>query len=69
MKISFQAFFHDISTMSAPLAALVVYCSASWPLVLKIVGSNPAEAVGFFRQKNPQHVALTGHFSPDSVLQ
>ena len=29
---------------------------AYWPLVPKFVGSNPAEAVGFFRaKKNPQH--------------
>ena len=29
---------------------------ARWPLVPKFAGSNPAEAVGFFRaKKNPQH--------------
>ena len=27
---------------------------ACWPLVPKFVGSNPAEAVGFFGRKNPQ---------------
>jgi hypothetical protein len=26
-----------------------------WPLVPKFAGSNPAEAVGFFGRKNPQH--------------
>jgi hypothetical protein len=31
---------------------------ACWPLVPKFAGSNPAEAVGFFGQKNPQHVFL-----------
>ena len=39
----------------------MLYCGfgglevACWPLVLKFAGSNPAEAVGFFTQKNPQH--------------
>ena len=27
---------------------------ACWPLVPKFAGSNPAEAVGFFRAENPQ---------------
>ena len=31
---------------------------ACWPLVPKFAGSNPAEAVGFFRAKNPQHSFL-----------
>jgi len=31
---------------------------ACWPLVPKFVGSNPAEAVGFLGQKNPQHTFL-----------
>ena len=32
---------------------------ACWPLVHKFTGSNPAEAVGFFRaKKNPQHAFL-----------
>ena len=31
---------------------------ACWPLVPKFAGSNPAEAVGFFRAKNPQHAFL-----------
>jgi hypothetical protein len=29
---------------------------ACWPLVPEFAGSNPAEAVGFFGRKNPQHV-------------
>jgi hypothetical protein len=29
-----------------------------WPLVPKFAGSNPAEAVGFFGRKNPQHAFL-----------
>jgi len=29
-----------------------------WPLVPKFAGSNPAEAVGFLGQKNPQHAFL-----------
>jgi hypothetical protein len=29
-----------------------------WPLVPKIAGSNPAEAVGFLGRKNPQHAFL-----------
>jgi len=33
---------------------------ACWPLVPKIAGSNPAEAVGFFGRKNPQHAFLRG---------
>jgi len=28
---------------------------ACWPLVPKFAGSNPAEAIGFLGQKNPQH--------------
>jgi hypothetical protein len=31
---------------------------ACWPLVPEFVGSNPAEAVGFFGRKNPQHAFL-----------
>jgi hypothetical protein len=31
---------------------------ACWPLVPKFAGSNPAEAVGFFGRKNPQHAFL-----------
>ena len=34
---------------------LVVTC---WPLAPKFAGSNPAEAVGFFGRKNPQHAFL-----------
>ena len=45
---------------------LVIEC---WPLVPKFAGSNPAEAVGFLGQKNPQHAFLrrgskaVGHMS------
>ena len=31
---------------------------ACWSLVPKFAGSNPAEAVEFFREKNPQHAFL-----------
>jgi hypothetical protein len=31
---------------------------ACWPLVPKIAGLNPVEAVRFFGQKNPQHAFL-----------
>jgi len=31
---------------------------ACWPLVPKFAGSNPAEAVGFLGQKNPQNTFL-----------
>jgi hypothetical protein len=31
---------------------------ACWPLVPKFAGSNPAEAVGDFGRKNPQHAFL-----------
>jgi len=40
------------------MAALVVQWLVCWPLVPKIVGSNPAEAVRFFGPKNPQHAFL-----------
>jgi hypothetical protein len=40
---------------SSGFGGLVVAC---WPLVPKIAGSLPAEAVGFFRQKNPQRAFL-----------
>jgi hypothetical protein len=33
-------------------------CSGFGGLVPKIAGSNPAEAVGFFGRKNPQHAFL-----------
>jgi hypothetical protein len=36
----------------------VVLWLACWPLVPKFAGSNPAEAVGFFGWKNPQHAFL-----------
>src|SRR5215475_13952843 len=39
-------------------AASVVYWLACWPLVPKFAGSNPAEVVGFFGRKNPQHAFL-----------
>jgi hypothetical protein len=39
-------------------AVLVVLGLACWPLVPKIAGLNPAEAIGFFRRKNPQHAFL-----------
>jgi hypothetical protein len=31
---------------------------ACWPLVPKFAGSNPAEFVGFFGRRNPQHAFL-----------
>jgi hypothetical protein len=31
---------------------------ACWPLVPKFAGSYPAETVGFFKRKNPQHAYL-----------
>jgi hypothetical protein len=33
-------------------------CSGFGTLVLKIAGSNPVEAAGFFGRKNPQHAFL-----------
>jgi hypothetical protein len=32
--------------------------AACWPLVPEFAGSNPAEAIGFFGRKNPQHAFL-----------
>jgi hypothetical protein len=40
------------------IAASVVLWLACWPLVFKITGSLPAEAIGFFGQKNPKHAFL-----------
>jgi hypothetical protein len=37
------------------LEASMVYWLPCWPLVPKIAGSIPAEAVGFFGWKSPQH--------------
>ena len=31
---------------------------ACWPLLPKFAGSNPAEAVGYLKRKNPQHAFL-----------
>jgi hypothetical protein len=44
-------------SMSNGFSGLEVVC---WPLVPKFASSNPAEAVGFFRVKNPQHTFLGG---------
>jgi hypothetical protein len=41
----------EAGSLSADSAALVVWWLAWWPLVPKIAGSNPAEAVGFFGRK------------------
>ena len=47
--------------MTSGFGGLEVAC---WPLVPKFAGSNPAEAVGFFRvNKNPQHVGGHGCLS------
>jgi hypothetical protein len=48
------AVVHDVSSNKL-LQLLEVAC---WPLVPKFAGSNPAEAVGFLRAKNPQHAFL-----------
>jgi len=50
-------FFISISyDTSSGFGGLGVAC---WPLVPKFAGSNPAEAVGFFKgEKNPQHAFL-----------
>jgi hypothetical protein len=40
-------------------AGMPKHAAAKWcPLVPKFAGSNPAEAVGFFGRKNPQHAFL-----------
>jgi hypothetical protein len=46
--------------LSVQQLTFVVKCVAQFhiPLVPKIAGSLLAEAVGFFRQKNPQHAFL-----------
>jgi hypothetical protein len=46
---------HNINTAAS---VVVVQWLACWPLVPKIAGSNPAQAVGFFGRKNPQHAFL-----------
>ena len=42
---------------------------ACWPLVPKIAGSIPAEAVGFFGRKNPQHAFLGGEVKLSPMSQ
>jgi hypothetical protein len=58
-SLQLKEFFPTISCTSNVLISgfggLEVAC---WPLVPKFVGSNPAEAVGFFEGKNPQHAFL-----------
>jgi hypothetical protein len=44
-----------LSSIQKGFGGLEVAC---WPLVPKFAGSNPAEAVGFFGRKNPQHASL-----------
>jgi hypothetical protein len=39
---------------------------ARWPLVPMFAGSNPAEAVGFFRAKNPQYAFLRRGVKPSA---
>ena len=45
----------DYNNMISGFGGLGVAC---WPLVPKFAGSNPAKAVGFLGQKNPQHAFL-----------
>jgi hypothetical protein len=47
--------YFPIYRVSSGFVGLEVAC---WPLVPRFVGSNPAEAVGFFGRKNPQHSFL-----------
>jgi hypothetical protein len=47
--------FAVLSKKYSGFGGLEVEC---WPLVPKFAGSNPAEAVGFFGRKNPQHAFL-----------
>jgi hypothetical protein len=51
---------HETAICRNPLiqTASVVWWLACWPLVPKFAGSDPAEAVGFFGRKNPQHAFL-----------
>jgi hypothetical protein len=53
-----QPYTVRVVQMTIVITALVVYWLSSWPLVPKIAGSLPAEAVRFFRRKNPQHAFL-----------
>jgi hypothetical protein len=53
------------------LKASGVWWLACWPLAPKFAGSNPAEAVGFYGRKNPQHAFLprgSKRISPMSQL-
>ena len=53
--------YHILHTKFSGFGGLEVAC---WHLVPKLVGSNPAEAVGFLRvNKNPQHVGGHGCLS------
>ena len=45
----------QVKRLGSGFGGLEVAC---WPLVPKFAGSNAAEAVGFFRAKNPQHAFL-----------
>ena len=47
MRINFEAYVQQLSGFGG----LGLVC---WPLVPKFAGSNPAEAIGFLGQKNPQ---------------
>jgi len=50
----------DSITQSARIKTIFIHVeqTACWPLAPKFAGSNPAEAVGFFGYKNPQHAFL-----------
>ena len=56
MSCEFGTVMAAVSNDRSCFGGLEVAC---WPLVPKFVGSNPADAVGFFRaKKNPQHAFL-----------
>jgi len=50
--------YSAVTTQSAQLSGFGGLEVACWPLVPKIAGSKPAEAVGFLGRKNPQDAYL-----------
>jgi hypothetical protein len=57
-QILFHAQLKSILVANYLTAASVVEWLAYWPMIPKIAGSLPAEAVGFFGGKNPQHTFI-----------
>jgi hypothetical protein len=59
ISVQFRSSYHiSLKYILRFLFSISIKWLACWPLVPMITGSPPAEAVGFFGRKNPQHAFL-----------